>query len=185
MLQWIKSSIWEYWQKLTSDVVSHTSFTQLRVHVPHFLARWDFRCSRNSCIFGSLLFFRPRWCNFQQRALFLTIYLAGRKINHQWAGRADRSEVSEVSQWLVCVQHDEAAFQSQTPGSSGLSSLSSLSLSYPSKWLIMSVPLVTLFVKRLVPDNSRQLVHEEEMVSKKEQDLLLFQNISLRRLSGS
>lgn len=130
-------------------------------------------------------FFRPRWCDFQQRALFLTIYLAGRKINHQWAGRADRSEVSEVSQWLVCVQHDEAAFQSQTPGSSGLSSLSSLSLCYPSKWLIMSVPLVTLFVKRLVPDNSRQLVHEEEMVSKKEQDLLLFQNISLRRLSGS
>lgn len=44
---------------------------------------------------------------------------------------------------------------------------------------------MTLFVKRLVPDNSRQLVHEEEMVSKKEQDLLLFQNISLRRLSGS
>lgn len=48
-----------------------------------------------------------------------------------------------------------------------------------------NVPLLTLFVKRLVPDNSRQFVHEEETVSKKEQDLLLFQNISPHQLSGS
>lgn len=49
----------------------------------------------------------------------------------------------------------------------------------------MSVPLLTLFVKRLVPDNSPQFVLQRKTISDTDRDLLLFQNVSLCRWDES
>lgn len=49
----------------------------------------------------------------------------------------------------------------------------------------MSVPPLTLFVKRLVPDNFPQFVHERKTISDTDRDLLRFQKVSLCRLNES
>ena len=49
----------------------------------------------------------------------------------------------------------------------------------------MSVPLLTLFVKRLVPDNFPQFVHQRKDISDTDKDLLQFLNVSLRHLNDS
>lgn len=49
----------------------------------------------------------------------------------------------------------------------------------------MSAPLLTLFVKRLVPDRFPQFVHERKTISNSDRDPLLFQNVSLCRLNES
>lgn len=106
------------------------------------------------------------------------------KINRRRAGRVDRSKVSEISQWPVCVTRWGSV---SVPNPWVLWAIWSLwlSLCYSGKWLITSVPLLTLFVKRLVPDNFPQFVLERKTISDTDRDLLLFQNVSLCQLNDS